>query len=165
MSWVFDERFDRKLHEFACDFWGDEVESPIEFMFLTAFHLANDHHPAGLQWEITPQSDMHCGGGIVHRVDFELLAAGRPEVQVIVECDGRDFHHANWEQLQRDRERDRQIEKAHKCKVFRFPGTQLFNDPISCAEAVISYAVEYQVAAYRRRRARREQRAKRDDAA
>lgn len=165
MTWEFDERFYRKLHQHASEFWGEDVESPIEMIFLTAFHFVNDHHPASIRWEVLPQSEMHCGEGVVHRVDFELISDGRDQVAVVVECDGRDFHHASWEQIKRDRERDRQIEKVFKCKVFRFPGTEIFNDPVGCATTVIDYACTYQINAFRRRKERRDRRRGKKDAA
>lgn len=69
-----------------------------------------------------------------HRVDFVIgrKTAGR----VIVECDGRDFHHVTRDQIERDRARDADLQAAG-WKVMRFPGTQIHNDPWRVATEVV----------------------------
>ncbi len=60
-----------------------------------------------------------------HRVDFLLGGHGIPSL--VIECDGRDFHHATREQIERDRTRDADLNAAG-FKVLRYPGTQIYND-------------------------------------
>jgi len=60
-----------------------------------------------------------------YRVDFVMAMGDRG---VIVECDGREYHHSTREQIERDRERDADLKEAG-WKVLRFPGTQIHNDP------------------------------------
>lgn len=76
-----------------------------------------------------------------HRVDFALLrmsdgpCAGERAVAgpLIIECDGKDFHDRNVEQLRRDRSRDRELQlEGHS--VLRFTGSELYRNGIKCAE-------------------------------
>lgn len=75
-----------------------------------------------------------------YRVDF-IAGVSWGVKEAIVECDGREFHHATREQIERDRERDRRLEAADY-RVFRFPGTQIYNDPFGCANAVWLWVLE-----------------------
>lgn len=60
-----------------------------------------------------------------HRVDF-LIGCGASQ-PVIVECDGQQYHYVRREQIERDRARDANlVEKGYR--VFRYPGTQIFNE-------------------------------------
>lgn len=83
------------------------------------------------------------------RVDFlvtmntvEECAAGLQvcSQQVIVECDGHEFHERTKEQASRDRERDRilQLQGLH---VLRFTGSDIWQDVFKCAEEVLSFLV------------------------
>jgi hypothetical protein len=105
---------------------------------------------------ITPQAQID-----EYRVDFlltyeyikteypdeaqELLPAGiiaitRPELAIhtpfqknlIVECDGHDYHEKTKAQAARDKRRDRVIQ-ALGYKIFRFTGSEIHSDSISCA--------------------------------
>jgi very-short-patch-repair endonuclease len=84
------------------------------------------------------------------RVDFLLHAyadwgrepdAGRLPGwrRLIVECDGHDFHERTKEQASKDRGRDRSIQ-LDGYEVFRFTGSELWRDPIGCANQVIEWA-------------------------
>ena len=114
--------------------YGDTIESPIESLFLTAL-IFIDQTLSRLGIYIEPQSVIELSTGVV-RVDFWLSYKA---ADCIVECDGRDYHHASWEQIERDRSRDAMIEQEIKLKVFRFPGTQIHNDPAQCAYIVLRY--------------------------
>jgi hypothetical protein len=64
----------------------------------------------------------------------------RPELEVktpvqknlIVECDGHDFHEKTKQQAIRDKRRDR-ILQSLGYRVFRFTGSEIHNDAIACA--------------------------------
>lgn len=58
--------------------------------------------------------------------------------KLIVECDGHDFHERTKEQAARDRSRDR-LAQYHGLPVFRFTGSELWNDPVECATEVLSF--------------------------
>lgn len=58
--------------------------------------------------------------------------------KLVVECDGHDFHERTKEQAAKDRSRDRAlITKGYT--VFRFTGSELWRDPIGCADQVIDW--------------------------
>lgn len=54
---------------------------------------------------------------------------------LVVECDGHDFHERTKEQASRDRARDRWMAEQGYT-VFRFTGSELYRDPMKCAEQV-----------------------------
>lgn len=114
-------------------------QSPIEIQFGTAYLFLtkmigfpsriiaslDDEYP---NYALFPQA-----GLAPYRVDFYVALRN---VKAVVECDGREFHYANREQIERDRARDRDLE-ARGLKVFRFPGAELHADPIKCAGDVM----------------------------
>jgi hypothetical protein len=59
--------------------------------------------------------------------------------RLIVECDGHDFHERTKEQAARDRERDRASQIAGM-EIYRFTGSELWRNPLGCAEQVIAWA-------------------------
>lgn len=59
--------------------------------------------------------------------------------RLIVECDGHDFHERTKEQATRDRERDRDAQIAGM-EIYRFTGSELWRNPLGCAEQVIAWA-------------------------
>ena len=71
-----------------------------------------------------------------YRVDFLLrVEEGGRTRGLVIECDGHDFHERTKEQAAADRERDRWLQ-AHEYIVFRFTGSQIWNDPMRCAGEV-----------------------------
>lgn len=62
-----------------------------------------------------------------------------PAGSVLVECDGHDFHERTKEQAKRDRQRDRDLQRAG-FQVFRFTGSEIFADPFKCAEEAFNAA-------------------------
>lgn len=80
------------------------------------------------------------------RVDFVIHAYCHYERfaplgwrQLIVECDGHDFHERTKEQAARDRSRDRDAQLAG-IEIFRFTGSELWRDAWGCAAQVIEWA-------------------------
>lgn len=107
-----------------------QVESPIEAMFDVLFFEQTKAYPLGV-FECHRQVKIE-----EFRVDFLIkFWTSGSLFAAVVECDGRDFHHATWQQIERDRQRDQVLEKL-AMKVFRFPGTQIHNDPLGCMEAI-----------------------------
>jgi very-short-patch-repair endonuclease len=82
-----------------------------------------------------------------YRVDFLIYAADmsrRPDRvwrRLIIECDGHDFHERTKEQSTRDKSRDRDL-IMRGYEVFRFTGSELWRDPLGCADQVVSWAVK-----------------------
>lgn len=145
------------------------VGSPIEGLFLTALVMATKFGTHEYQSVHVYEKGRVFDPGLVNkldpilhvepqkqltdwRVDFlvNVWAYGtewggvvRPPgwVQMIVECDGHDFHERTKEQAAKDRGRDRWAqEKGYT--VFRFTGSELYRDPWGCAEQVINWAVQ-----------------------
>ena len=95
------------------------TESPIEILFgMAMMELIED------QWALCPQYKWRG-----FRIDWALE---RPDRSLIfIECDGNEFH-TRPEQVTRDRRRDRVIRKAG-IKLFRFTGSEIYNNAKGCA--------------------------------
>ena len=78
---------------------------------------------------------------VVHYPDLDqpLDEVGyRPFKRLIVECDGHAYHERTKDQAARDRSRDRQAQ-LEGLPVFRFTGSELWNDPLGCADEVLAF--------------------------
>jgi very-short-patch-repair endonuclease len=77
-----------------------------------------------------------------YRVDFAFYQRGEQGVRtLIVECDGHDFHERTKEQAIADRSRDRRLQELGYT-VYRFTGSEIYNDPIKCAEQLMAWVDE-----------------------
>lgn len=102
--------------------------------------------------EVTPQ--LQLGD---HRVDFALeltftdpfhqmatmFGTEKPKylseqvsVKLVVECDGHEFHEKTSEQAKKDKSRDRDL-LSRGYPVMRFTGSEIYCDPLKCAEQVV----------------------------
>lgn len=61
-----------------------------------------------------------------YQVDF-LISATFSDTQVIIECDGHDFHEKTKEQAKHDKERDRWL-TSQGYKILRYTGSEIYND-------------------------------------
>lgn len=69
-----------------------------------------------------------------YRVDFLIVKKHNtaPHCELIaIECDGHDFHERTKEQAQRDKQRDRNLQKAG-VKVYRFTGSEIWQTDGQC---------------------------------
>lgn len=79
-----------------------------------------------------------------YRLDFLFGAVlydeigPRAQCLLAVECDGHAYHERTKEQAAHDRTRDRALQ-ADGLAVFRFTGSQLYNDPLGCAAEIYSF--------------------------
>jgi very-short-patch-repair endonuclease len=73
---------------------------------------------------------------IVHRYNYFSNPPGW--LNLVVECDGHDFHERTKEQAARDRARDRAA-VINRIAVMRFTGSELWNNPLGCAKQVIDW--------------------------
>ena len=74
-----------------------------------------------------------------YRVDF-LLSLEHDSFdpfQVVIECDGHDFHERTKEQARHDRSRDRRL-IADGFTVARFTGSEIHRDAVGCANEAIT---------------------------
>jgi hypothetical protein len=62
------------------------------------------------------------------------------ELELAIEVDGREWHDRSFDQVQRDRLRDRQMLRDHGISTLRFTGREIYRDPFAAAEeAVITF--------------------------
>jgi very-short-patch-repair endonuclease len=73
-----------------------------------------------------------------YRADFVLTAFGVKPRTVVVECDGHDYHERTKEQAQRDRSRDRAMQRLG-LQVLRFTGSEIHRDPMRCAHEAMAH--------------------------
>lgn len=67
--------------------------------------------------------------------------------KIIVECDGHDFHEKTKAQAKSDKSRDRILQSVGY-KVFRFTGSEIWNDCFNCAQQTIdalTFDCDYQI--------------------
>lgn len=94
-------------------------ESPIETMMLYALQ-GTDLGGA----EVVSQAEIG-----KYRVDFLVRTNA---CSFVIECDGHDTHHSSKQVVQRDRIRERYLQKTGYL-VIRFAGTEIVSDPFGCA--------------------------------
>lgn len=70
-----------------------------------------------------------------------LRAIVRTQRRLVVECDGHNFHERTKEQAAKDRARDRWL-TSKDYDVFRFTGSELWRNPMACAEQVTDWALK-----------------------
>ena len=129
------------------------IESPIEELMLYSLVVAAQDEVENIGFVVNG-----CGFGdsdngldfIViepqakienYRADFLLTfkssEPGFEKVrQLVVECDGYNFHDKTKQQASRDKERDREMKKLGY-DVFRFTGSDIWSDALSCAKEAI----------------------------
>lgn len=118
-----------------------EINSPIEQIFITAFEtyckLLNKE-----EYFLFPQQSITINGK-TYIVDFlfefdQYVNPFKIERPLIIECDGYEFHNANKEQVAKDNERDYALKMAGY-DVIRFSGSQIYRNPLKCAEDTYKY--------------------------
>lgn len=67
-----------------------------------------------------------------YRADI-MLYDYHSDMHMIVECDGREYHHASQELVNHDYKRERAI-KDKGFEVVRFTGSEIYKDSYGCAE-------------------------------
>lgn len=87
------------------------------------------------------QDPCSCVPPAIARIDFALRTFnGDPLVGYAVEIDGHDFHEKTKAQARTDRQRERWIIRhphAEIDAVLRFTGSEIFADPVRCAEEAL----------------------------
>lgn len=122
-------------------------ESPIEAILLKSLFLF--HRVWRGQWPIIgnlPAIISAWHGSAWHisqqvkiadfRVDF-VIKFITVDQQIVIECDGHDYHERTKEQAAKDRSRDRAL-TAMGYRVIRFTGSEIWADPWRCARDVLA---------------------------
>lgn len=103
----------------------ENTESPIEAALVRTIREWLDFN--GYLAEVTTQAAIG-----PYRADILIEQDGR---QLVVECDGAEFHAVTKEQVERDKRRDRYCAARGIC-VMRFTGAEITRDPRGCAAEV-----------------------------
>lgn len=117
----------------ACD-------SPIEFQmyFYLLQGLKDFNHKHGTFLWLSNQHPV-VANEKEYRADlFISEATGNGDINLIIECDGHDFHEKTKQQAQRDKERDRNLQLAGY-RVIHFTGSEIFKDPRKCSKQVTEF--------------------------
>ena len=136
-------------------------ESPIEEVMLLALALAGEaESDSGVEMQVREPSPFdHICHVLVnpqyvvgkYRVDFRVAAYWTRfddenlvdehwcRGEVLVECDGHDFHERTKEQASHDKRKDRDLQAAG-FKVFRYTGSDVWNRCMEAATQVVSTA-------------------------
>ena len=131
------------LKDYFSYIMGDysSCKSPIEkilFVALDFVYLLRSCELPMLD-EITPQYEIN-DGEKTYFVDLFLLLESKEFIKIAVECDGYEFHQKTKQQVKHDNEREMRI-KLLGYDVLRFSGTQIYENPIKCANDIFDYVL------------------------
>lgn len=126
------------------DMYIDYINSPIEKIFLTAFLIYSMEKNKDIF--IEPQTEIECNNK-KYIVDFEIRYDEmcnpnfKKDFNLIIECDGYDFHQKTKKQVEYDNNREYDL-KLQGYQILRFSGSEIYNEPMKCIEKVIKYIEE-----------------------
>lgn len=118
----------------------EECESPIEKIMLMALCIAEcqykiiDKYSYGIG--ILPQIPI-----LKYRVDIDIEIVnlnGWETKELIIECDGHEFHEKTKEQVKKNNKRDYDLKSAGY-DILHFSGSEIYNNPMECAQRVFDY--------------------------
>lgn len=128
-------------------------ESPIEVIFNYFFDRVALFEYSKYMFIIDQQQMIETDNG-TYRVDFDIecveyifpegeqIPLEEKYAEIIVECDGHDFHEKTKAQVKRRNERDFNL-KMNGYDVIHFSGSEIYNEPEKCAKKVIEYLIQY----------------------
>lgn len=123
------------------DFYSEFSKSPIEAILKIALDIAmfetNFYAEYIQQFEIEIGKKKYYADFAFYKTD-EDGDIDRSSKILVVECDGHDFHEKTKEQVRRNNERDYDLKKSGY-DVLHFSGSQIYNDPYSCAKETLEY--------------------------
>lgn len=125
---------------------SEDCQSPIEKILYVACNIVfrirdNELDKSVIGTSIFPQFSIetekknYCADFIIVLEKF----VGKC-VDVIVECDGHEFHQKTKAQVERDNQREYDIKKMGY-DVLRFSGSQIYNNPFKCANDIFDYLI------------------------
>lgn len=113
----------------------EKCETPIERSMFIGLWLAK------IKWAIDCEKSLTGGTQVKsqqeiestpYRADF-MLYDYHTDTRMIVECDGREYHHSSQEIVNHDYQRERDI-KCAGYEVVRFTGSEIYKDFERCAK-------------------------------
>jgi REase_MTES_1575 len=111
----------------------EERQSYISFIFRYSYIPMDSSYHMTLQ----PRFPNIKIEGKAIRPDIYFWIPSKPQVNVIVECDGFKYH-SDKEHFKTDRQRDRAL-KALGYDVWRFSGSEIYTDPINAPFELAKY--------------------------
>lgn len=132
---VTENIIDRALYAVRTSaYYASLTESPIETIFATAFTITvcKEKFKERELFILYPQYDMEIDGK-KYVADFLSSFNSLRGENLIIECDGHEEHHSTKAKVAYDNKRTIDM-KLKGYDVIRFSGTQLFCDPMWCAE-------------------------------
>lgn len=119
------------------------IKSPIEKIFITAFDYYTSYDNKKKIYLFSQQEikikDKTYYPDFLFEYD-EYVNNYNTDSKIIIECDGYEFHQKTKEQVQRDNEREYDLKMAGY-EILRFSGTQIYKNPIKCAEDTYNYII------------------------
>ena len=121
-----------------------QCDSPIEKILYVALDLVfflRIKEFKDFRLDITPQMTIE-DNHKTYRADFgiNIYDFKDDEIVFVVECDGYEFHQKTKEQVKHDNEREMRL-KLLGYDVLRFSGTQIYENPMKCANDIIDFAI------------------------
>lgn len=121
-------------------------DSPIEFLLID--ELAERIQSFNMRSHFTYEIHLHepiIVNDQTYKVDFLIAPIGRIHnveyPNLVIECDGHEYHEKTPEQATRDKRKDRVLQLAGY-KILRFTGTEIYNSSSQCAKDVISFLIQ-----------------------
>lgn len=74
-------------------------------------------------------------------IEFKILGKYGNSVNLVIECDGHDFHQKTKEQVKRDYEKDRNLQMAGYY-IFRFSGSEIYNNLQMCGQRITEFIMK-----------------------
>lgn len=135
---------------FACDVNMPKLESPIEQIFIVGFEIVKEwlgeiYSPV-YSINLFSQFEIKTNGK-KYIADFAFISEKFADehdtklsrnLNLVIECDGHDFHEKTKEQVAYGNDRDFDLKEAGY-EVIHFSGSQIFNNPYGCAGKVMIY--------------------------
>lgn len=116
-------------------------DSPIEKILATALVIeTKDGLYFEPQYEIQTKNKKYIVDFCVFGDEF-VNSFLKKDFQLIIECDGYDFHQKTKKQVDYDNQREYDL-KMEKYEILRFSGSKIYNEPIKCANEILNYIRE-----------------------
>lgn len=118
--------------------------SVSEWQYDLNFHMLWCYHLLGLEnaLHLTPQAAFprFLPGDKSARVDMLCWMPAQEKFQLVVECDGYQYHQ-DRKAFERDRQRSRAFQRKG-CKVLQYSGGEIWRDPIRTSSDLYEHLVE-----------------------
>ena len=116
-------------------------DSPIEIILETAIHIKSQGslfiEP---QCEIKTKNKTYIADFCIYGDEY-INSFLKKDFQLIIECDGYEFHQKSKKQVYYDNKREYDI-KMENYEILRFSGSKIYNEPLKCAEEILNYIKE-----------------------